>query len=465
MNDMKKWVLLAALILAALGMLAGCAGVEEPAPIQQATQPPVAAATDAPAVQPTEEAVPAAAESSDDVLLRVNGREITRAQTDAIAGELLSVYAAYGMDVTGDETVALLRSLALETAVQLTLVEQKGEEWGIAALTEEEKRQVEADTDAEWEELVSFYMRAAGADAAASDEARAAARETAIATLADMGCTRQNRLDRAVSQLRTEKVQAEMVKDVTVSEAEIQAAYEAQVAQDEAAYKNDVYAYELDTHYYEKQSCYVPAGYRGVVGILLEADAGLMAEYHGLSAMLEEQVERTSEGGDAADAADASAPVTQADLDEVRTRILDNVSPVTEDIRQRAASGELFSALVDEYNTAPMLASDEAKTLGVPVHMDSVVYDPALVQAAFSVDHVGEVSAPVVGSQGVYIVRYVRDVAAGPVPLDESLRGELTERLLAALEAQVISDTLNAWMAEAEIVYTEAGEAYLASGK
>ena len=66
---------------------------------------------------------------------------------------------------------------------------------------------------------------------------------------------------------------------------------------------------------------------------------------------------------------------------------------------------------------------------GYNVHMDSIMWDPAFTAAAFSVDNIGDVSQPVVGSYGVHIVCYKRDVPAGAVELTDALAAQLQEEL------------------------------------
>ena len=68
-------------------------------------------------------------------------------------------------------------------------------------------------------------------------------------------------------------------------------------------------------------------------------------------------------------------------------------------------------------------------------------------------DKVGDVSEPVLGSYGVYLVQYLRDVPAGPVALTDELRASLYEELVSSKEDELFDTTMDGWMNEAEIVY------------
>ena len=83
------------------------------------------------------------------------------------------------------------------------------------------------------------------------------------------------------------------------------------------------------------------------------------------------------------------------------------------------------------------------------------------MKAAFSVNNVGDVSEPYVGDYGVYIVCYVRDVPAGPVEFTDELKETITANLVSEKQQTLYSDTMDAWLADADVVYTDEGNVYL----
>ena len=84
------------------------------------------------------------------------------------------------------------------------------------------------------------------------------------------------------------------------------------------------------------------------------------------------------------------------------------------------------------------------------------MWDPAFTQAAFSVEKVGDVAQPVVGSYGVHIVCYHRDVPSGAVELTEELKNTLREELLSTKEGEQFNTVLAGWMEAAKIEYATA---------
>ncbi|MGN0747165.1 MAG: peptidylprolyl isomerase, partial [Aristaeellaceae bacterium] len=250
---------------------------------------------------------------------------------------------------------------------------------------------------------------------------------------------------------------------------------------------------------YGQTSYYQPEGYRGVTHILLQVDDELLQAYQDLSAQLEEQQEADEEAaaeetaepageeaaaeetaepaGEEAAAEETAEPageeaapeetaepvqrVTREDVDAAYAAIIASVQPTIDEINAKLAEGVAFADLVAEYGTDPGMQSEPYKTEGYAVHLDSILWDPVFVQAAFSVENVGDIAQPVVGSYGVHIVQYTRDVPAGPVELTDEIKAELREDLLATAENEMFNTTMDAWLAAAEVTYTDEGKAFL----
>jgi parvulin-like peptidyl-prolyl isomerase len=85
------------------------------------------------------------------------------------------------------------------------------------------------------------------------------------------------------------------------------------------------------------------------------------------------------------------------------------------------------------------------------------VYDPAFTTAAFSnrMNEVGDVSEPSVGSFGIHIVKYQRDVPSGLIMTD-AIYSQISEALLIQKETEVLDSALSGWMAEMSISYNDA---------
>lgn len=436
----------------------------------EATQEP--AATDAPEVtgEPTQAPAdetaapdaPAAGELTETtVMASVNGREVSYGTVDTIAQNLMYSYSQY-YDVSSEAMQQVIYEMAMDYAIQLELMDQKATEWGFDQMSDEERTQLEADVAEEWENLIDTYIRYYGnlADDA-TDEDKAAARISAVAGLEAMGYTQESILQNELDNAKFDKVEAEMVKGVEITDEDVQNAFDKKVQEDKETYGADVGTYEYMTNYYGQTSYYQPEGYRGVTHILLEVDDELMTAYQDLSAKLEEQQEAEEEAAEGEETASPTDLVTQADVDAAYDAIIASVQPTIDEINLKLAEGVSFADLVAEYGTDPGMQSEPYKTEGYPVHLDSILWDPVFVQAAFSVENVGDIAQPVVGSYGVHIVQYTRDVPAGPVELTDEIKAELREELLATAENEMFNTTMDAWLAAAEVTYTAEGETFV----
>ena len=107
-----------------------------------------------------------------------------------------------------------------------------------------------------------------------------------------------------------------------------------------------------------------------------------------------------------------ATPVTQADLDNAKAAILAAAQEKIDEINQRLANGEDFEALIPEYTAD----SDNL----YEVCIASSNYVPEFVEAAFSVENVGDVSAPYISQFGIHIVKYMEDIPAA-VSLNEAI--------------------------------------------
>ena len=390
------------------------------------------------------------APSDSDVLVTVNETEITRGEILDIASNLLYTYGQQGYDTSDESLMNYVSSMAVEFSIQYALLEQQAKLKGYDQLTDDEMAAFEAEAEAEWTEIVDMYVSYyGGLTAESTEEDKINARTEIISMLESSGYTKAVLLDTNIENAMYERIEADMVAGAVVTPEDVQAYYEDRVAQDELAYASDAASYEYMTQYYGETSYYMPEGYRGIIHILLEVDETLMNEYQSLTAALEEQ-ENAAEGAEA-----PAEPVTQEQIDAAKAAIIASVQPTIDDINTRMAGGEKFENLIAEYGTDPGMLQAENLNNGYAVHMDSIMWDPAFVQAAFSIDTIGGWSAPSVGSYGIYIAYYLRDIPAGAAELTEDLKNDLQAQLLTEKENELFTAQLDEWYNAATIVFSE----------
>ncbi|MDO4351038.1 MAG: hypothetical protein Q4C35_10470, partial [Eubacteriales bacterium] len=266
-----------------------------------------------------EDAQPAAVEAlaDDAVLATVNGEDVTWGQIKSIYASYEAQYGSY-YDMTQESNVQLFRAVALENKLTEALMMQKAKEFGIDQLTEEETAAAESDADSDWEAAMSNYISYFHSDLTeeSSDEDKAAARAEAENYYTELGYTAQSLREDYKRYTVLDKLKDMMVQDATVTDQEIEDAYQAQLAADKELYENDLAAYVEYSAYVEQMAMYAamygsesgleapwykPAGFRAVKHILLPVEETLMDAYTDLQARYEEQQ---------ADAEEAAAETT-----------------------------------------------------------------------------------------------------------------------------------------------------------
>ncbi len=402
--------------------------------------------------------------SPTDVMATVNGEPVLRETVENIASNLSYTYSQYGYDTTTDENVKVINQIALDYAIQYALMDQKAAEWGLDQFTDEEMETLKASNAESWNSLVDSYVTYYGnLTDESTDEEKLAAKTSALAALEAMGYTEEVMMQSTLEEERYDRVRNKMIENVEVTDDEVQTAFDTQVESDKASYEGNVAYYEYMTQYYGQTSYYVPEGYRGITHILLTVDDTLLQNYEDLAAKLEEQEEAEDTDTTEATATDVpeatETPVTQADVDAAYQAILDSVQPTIDEINQKLADGASFADLIAEYGADPGMQSEPYMSEGYSVHQDSVIWDAAFVKAAFSVEKVGDVSEPVVGSYGVHIVYYLRDVPSGAVELTDDIKEDLKSTLLSEKENEAFASTMQVWRDASTIEYTAEIEA------
>lgn len=428
-----------------------------------------------------------------DVLATVNGQPVTWADTQPNYKAIESEYGSY-YDLADEANVRMFRAVALYNSIVENLLGQKGTELGLDKLTDEEIAALDASADADWEAALESHISYFHSDLTdeSSEEDKAAAREEAIKYYNDAGYTPESMRASYKKYAVYDKVQALITQDATVTDEDVEKAYQELVAADKALYENDISAYIEYNNYVDSMSYYAmmygtasdmdhawykPAGFRAVKHILLKVDDELMNAYTDLSARYEEQLhadETAAEPDAAADAAatDESAeptaeptatpePVTEEQVNAAKAAILESLAGKIDEINQKIADGADFDELIATYAvdadgnpTDGGSLQEPYKTSGYEVAQGSTNYYPEFVQAAFSVDNIGDVSAPYISQVGVHIVKYIGDVPAGPVEMTDEQRVAKRESLLTTKKNELYTAKMDEWLAQATIEYT-----------
>ena len=421
------------------------------------------------------EAVSIQRPAADEVIARLGDKDVLWSDADYY----FSLYESYGyIDATNDLDVQWWKAKSMENALDLAIMESKAEEFGFYPLSDEEAAVVDAELETDWEAALSNYVAYYYPDLTdeSSDEDKAAANAAAEQYYAEMGYTKESlKADYYRSSALT-KLQDMMLQEATVTDEEIDTAYQAQIESDKAMYENDLQAYaeyEAQVQYSQmlaaygygtalESATYRPAGFRGVKHILLPVDETLMSTYTDLQARFEEQ-QSAVEGEEAAaeEGEETAEPVTEEQVNAAKAAIFDSLADTIDEINQKIADGADFDELIASYGvdadgnaSDPGMTSEPYKTNGYEVCQFSTEYVPEFVEAAMSIESLGGVSAPYLSDYGIHIVKYVRDVPAGAIELTDEARESRRAELLAEKQQELYSSIMNTWRQEAAIEYT-----------
>ena len=368
------------------------------------------------------------------VLATFDGEEITLEEVQAILDDMVSQDYAEPGDY----------ALALEYIIVTQVKEAKIKELGLDELTAEEEEALRAEAHEMWENALDNYVSYYLTDD--TEESRNELRETAIAYYTSQGLDEEYVVEYLKWSAPYDKLEKYVMElsDVSVTEEEIRESFEAAAADEGAYLKDNVPTYEI-YQMYGASFWYVPEGYRGIIHILLSVDEELMAAYEDAQATYEESVTDEAPEGDAA---------LKAARDQAYDAVIASKQDTIDEIYARLEKGESFSDLIAQYGQDPGMQNADRLASGYEVHEQSIIYDPAFIAAAFSdkMQKPGDVSDPVVGTSGIHILYYLRDIPGGIVEMTEEIRAEIEESLLTEKKSTASSEALEAWYAEHEIV-------------
>ena len=467
---MKKstrfFALCLALTMCATMAMTGALG-ETPSPTPQATSAEVTAA-------PEQTDVP---KLPDDILANVNGKDILRSDIQFLLSALTNQYASYNIDT------AKLESVALYYTVQNEIIKQKAAEYGVDKFSAEEDAAflTEAQTyiDSMIESNYTYFLTQASETP--TEQEIADAKEKVSQELITMGYTKEQVAENSRVVKLSERIEEILMKDVPAyTDEDIQKEYQKRIDADKAAFESNISAYEAAASAGDNSVWFVPEGVRGISHILMKVDETLLNTYldaqsqlesqqHQEQALSEENVDPNTQTATpdplataspeptaTAEATATPVPVTQADVDAARQAVLDSIKDKTDDIYKRLGAGEAFAALVEQYGEDPGMQQEPYKTEGYSVHKDFQGFVPEFTLGAFAPElaKVGDYGQPIVGTYGVHILSYTRDVQSGPVALTDERKVQLQSDMDALRKDEILGKAYTEWMQSSGITFT-----------
>lgn len=448
---MRKKALLA-LMMAAVLLLSGCALIQKDQAVDDATE-----------------------------IIRMGDKVYTKIQVKAAAQqELINKAQTYSMlgyayDMTDPANIAEAQEAAVKALKEDLTLTAKAAELGFDQLTDEELEAVKTKAQESYDNMVNTAKQyVEGKDE--MDEA--ALTEAAVKMAEDAGYTMENRTESATKDAVSAKLKEYAVKDVAVTDEEIQAEYDSKVESNKETYAENAASWAAAANNGYTTLYYTPAGVRRVKQILVKFTEEDQTAIKDANTKLSDANTARSAAQDKVDAAqkvldtegitdevktqaEADLAAANQELDEADKALLAANQAVTDatdkafaNIDEKAdavvaqlAEGGDWQKLTDEYNEDTGMKDNE-KGYAVAAGMNG--FDAAFVDAAMALEKIGDVSPKTKGQYGYYIIRYESDEAEGPVALD-TLKETISSSLLNTKQNDTYKATLAQWVEEAGI--------------
>ena len=397
----------------------------------------------------------------------------------------------YGVSLADYGYDTVYKQLIAETLLQDAVLEAKAAELGLDQLDDETMAGLTEEAAANFESYVTSVWDYFASDDLTDEEIR----EDCVAYLESMGYTEDALLESLIDNYVSEQLYNYITADVTVTEEDIQAAFDELVAEQEASFADD------STYNTSRNNgdtiVWNPEGYRMVRHVLIkftddqatryselqdtldtlneELEALQTAAEEAAAATDESTTEATGETapeataeatdeaaaettGETAEATEAPARTEEeinaeiADVEAELTALYEELLPTAQEVIDAFNSGTSFSDLIDQYNEDPGMENEPTATNGYAVSANSTAWDPAFTEGAMSIESIGEISEPVYGQNGIHIIYYDSDIPAGAVDL-ETVRAEIEESALNTKLNDTYDNTLAEWVEAVNPVY------------
>ena len=391
------------------------------------------------------------------------------------------LYSMYGLPFNESSVdLSTAEQDTINQEVERLVLKQKFAALPELALTAEDEAAVKTAAEEDYNRILdqvkSLYLSDSeleGDELTAAAQARALELDSHYNLDYFMGLAREDKM--------VEKLREYAIKDVAVTEDEIQNQYQVNVDDAKKQYEENLSAYGTAVNNGQK-AYYTPAGYRYVKQILLKfaaddqtaIDTANTAVTDAEKALTDAQAAVTenddaqkAEGvtdetkaqlAEARTALDQAVTDAQAALDEAKAKsqqaletAFANLQPRLDEVTAKLAAGEDFDALIEQYNEDPGMQSEPGKTNGYAVCTGYTPFMAEFVDAAMALANVGDVSEPVKNdTYGYHIIRYQSDIAEGDVALDE-VRSVIEPEVLADKQDTTYDAAVEQWKSEAKI--------------
>ncbi len=446
------------------------------------------------------------------VVAEYTGGKILKGEAMAQYDEVVSYYESYGQSLTDAATITSIKQDLLDYMVEEAVVRLKADELGLTAMTDDEKADLTAEITASYNEAIEYYTvyfdegseeanRQAAVDylaeqgyvlegeiqyaienawvdkmfehvtkdVAPTEEEIRAAYDSMVASDQEAYSASPYDFEYAATSgetvawvpegYRTVKhillsftdEQIEKMDDLVIELEDVRYQLEGSPEEGdlplEEHYEGDGHVHTEDELLLESDGAAEDAAETLGEAPAAEGEAALMVEQEPADAPDEDFEEEPvlSEAELKAKEAELTAK-----LDALKAEFAKTLEAKVAEIQGKIASGADFDQLIAEYGEDEGMKMEPGLSEGYYVSANSEMWEDEFTKAAMALQKVGDVSQPVIGSSGIHIIRYMSDVAAGPVPF-EKLKARAEEAALDAAKDTHYEETVAQWVSEANV--------------
>lgn len=317
-----------------------------------------------------------------EIVASFDGGEVSLEDAESLYETYVTMYAQYGFDIAAYGMEDMVREQVVTQLAEEAIVQYMAGQLGLG-LTEEQQAAFAEEATASYEDTVDLYYQNYFASQYENEDEGLSAAAT---YLNESGYTYETVLENLERTQLSTNVYNYVTGDVTVSEEEIQQAYDELVAADEANYSQS--AYQFETAYSNGTTIYyTPEGYRNVKHILFRFDDEQAAAYDELATRLEELEAEENAAIEAAAAAEATEAPTEAPEATAETgaetAAAENAEPEVAETEAPAEAEAETEAAEPEATEAPATSEDAATALAETEHrpLEEIAADIAEVEA------------------------------------------------------------------------------------
>ncbi len=342
------------------------------------------------------------------------------------------IFAGYNAEDISD---SILQEV-LSYMVSDKLIAVKAQELNLDELTDEDLAAIDAEANRIYNEQLSYYVDFVTEPGMSEDEINAAAAQYMES---EEGVTLESITNELKETWWAQKFYDYTVKDVTVTDEEVQAHYNDLLASQKTTFAEYPEDFEY-AHINGETIVYRPEGYRAVRHILINFDN---LEDTATAMDLMDQIALLDP---AADAATIQEYQTQLDA------LFEPLEAKAAEIESKLQSGQSFESLMDEYGQDEMLKTEPLHSEGYYISSNSSMYSSEFIEGSMMLEKPGDVSSPLRSPEGIHLVEYTADIPAGEVPFAD-VADLMKEETLSLKQSDYYESQRTVWLEEANVKY------------